>query len=792
MSDSRTLQPGQSVSAGRFTLVRALGRGGMGVVWLGQDTRLGEEVALKFLPPEVAADAVALNDLRRETARSHKLTHPNIIRIHDFHEQSDAAFISMEFVDGPTLSAYRLQQANQVLTWEQLAPLVQQLCAALDYAHGESVIHRDLKPANVMLDAKGRLKLADFGIAAVVSDSVSRISMLGTSGTLAYMSPQQLTGERPAATDDIYALGATLYELLTGKPPFYSGDITHQVLQKSPEPLEERLVALGIQNAIPGDVAALIMACLAKDPAQRPQSAAAVAGWIGLEARPNRWTESLVGDSSHEVSPSPPDESEPAIAAGLRFRASWIAAGAAGCLILGIVSWLFIAGLHKRANRGTASSPVQAGAPNAAPPLGSDVVTLFDGTSTAAWKGSKRETFPSASWSVEKDVLKTITLGPFGPAKENLVTRASFQNFELEFEWKLDPGGNSGVFYGGREFQLCDDERHPNGKVPESSCGSLCNILAPNSSKPPVPAGQFHQGKLVVNGSQVEHWLNGRKILEYDLASETFKAQVQTAKSKTAYLGSVAEICQGGEMPIILQNHTGTASFRNIRLRKLSAAAPTAANEGFESLFDGRDLSGWEGDPAVWSVKDGVINARATSPKSSLLIRENLAVSNFELRLSCRLVGDNAVSAIAGNIGVRCRCHPDATPAVTGYQMDFGVNAQANREIFAGPPRGILAKTGEKVLAQSGGEKGTVRVIGSVNTPDEIEAVFKSNDWNELTIIAQDNHLIYKINGLVAAELTDDDEAHRSMSGQLALKLWFNKGPVVAAQIKNIRFKPLK
>ena len=99
MSDSSLgmLAPGASVGGGRFTLVRALGRGGMGVVWLGQDTRLGEEVALKFLPPEVAADPVALNDLRRETSRSHRLTHPNIIRIHDFQEQSDGvAFISME------------------------------------------------------------------------------------------------------------------------------------------------------------------------------------------------------------------------------------------------------------------------------------------------------------------------------------------------------------------------------------------------------------------------------------------------------------------------------------------------------------------------------------------------------------------------------------------------------------------------------------------------------------------------------------------------------------------------
>ena len=187
------MQAGSKVGPGRFILIKELGRGGMGVVWLAQDTNLGEQVALKFLPPEVAADPVALNDLRRETVRSHRLTHPYIIRIHDFHQQPDGiAFISMEYVDGMTLSGWRLQQANQVFTWEQLAPLVQQLCAALEYAHGEGVIHRDLKPANVMLDRRGRVKLADFGIAAVVSDSVSRVSVRSsTGGTLAYMSLQR-------------------------------------------------------------------------------------------------------------------------------------------------------------------------------------------------------------------------------------------------------------------------------------------------------------------------------------------------------------------------------------------------------------------------------------------------------------------------------------------------------------------------------------------------------------------------------------------------------------------------
>ena len=295
MSEAMPLQPEQPFAQGRFVLVKRLGRGGMGEVWLARDERLKEPVALKFLPPEIRGDAGALDDLRRETARSHKLSHPNIVRIHDLHEDPDGtAFIVMEYIDGQTLAALRLEQPARVLSWEYLRPLVAQLCAALNYAHGENVIHRDLKPANIMVDARGRVKLADFGIAAVASDSMSRVSMRhSTSGTLPFMSPQQVAGKRPQATDDLYALGATLYELLTGKPPFYTGDLTHQVLHEAPEPMAERLAALGVQNDIPPDAAAIIMACLAKEPGQRPQSARVVAEWIGLGVVETPSTESL-------------------------------------------------------------------------------------------------------------------------------------------------------------------------------------------------------------------------------------------------------------------------------------------------------------------------------------------------------------------------------------------------------------------------------------------------------------------------------------------------------------------
>jgi uncharacterized delta-60 repeat protein len=278
------LAPGFLVGGGRYTLLRQIARGGMGVVWLAHDERLNESVALKFLSSAVRNDAVELARLRQETQRSRKLTHTNIIRIYDLYEApGEPAFISMEYVNGPNLWERMTQLPNRVFVWAELKPLVKQLCDALAYAHGERVIHRDLKPTNLMLAENQRLKLADFGLAAVAPQSApATVERRFGGGTLTHMSPQQLEGEAAAVTDDIYSLGATLYDLLCGRPPFSEGNIAHQLRHDAPPPLQERLAARGLENEVPSEVAAMIMACLAKDPAKRPQSVLAVAEWIGL------------------------------------------------------------------------------------------------------------------------------------------------------------------------------------------------------------------------------------------------------------------------------------------------------------------------------------------------------------------------------------------------------------------------------------------------------------------------------------------------------------------------------
>src|SRR5213596_3939569 len=226
----------------RYTLIKTLGRGGMGVVWLARDDELERDVAFKILPEVIIHDRAVLDDLKRETRRSLELTHKNIVRIYDFIHDQTSGCISMEYVDGDTLSNLRADKPHKVFEPDELKDWVSQLCDALDYAHNHArIVHRDLKPANLMVNQRGELKVSDFGIARSLGDSMSAITMQqGRSGTLSYMSPQQLEGERGTHLDDIYSLGASVYELLTSKPPFYAGNIDRQIREKIPPSITER------------------------------------------------------------------------------------------------------------------------------------------------------------------------------------------------------------------------------------------------------------------------------------------------------------------------------------------------------------------------------------------------------------------------------------------------------------------------------------------------------------------------------------------------------------------------
>lgn len=285
-SEVASFEPGRVVFS-RFVLESVLGRGGMSVVWKAYDKALNDQVALKFVPEAVRKDTTAFDDLVNEARRSRRLTHPNIVRVHDLERDDQAAAISLEFVDGETMSLRLFKKPERCFEPDEVVDVLVQLCSALDYAHNNvQVVHRDLKPGNLLVTSAGQVKISDFGIASSISHSLVRMhSDTGNSGTLQYMSPQQARGAQPAVTDDVYGLGTTIFEFLTGRPPFFSGDVMRQLMEEEPPSVLERRRQFGVGlGAIPDTWEETLSMCLAKHPADRPESVAEVARMLMLPA----------------------------------------------------------------------------------------------------------------------------------------------------------------------------------------------------------------------------------------------------------------------------------------------------------------------------------------------------------------------------------------------------------------------------------------------------------------------------------------------------------------------------
>lgn len=269
----------------RYRLKRLLGKGGYGTVWLAHDEELRMDVALKFLAEDILNDPGAVEDLRRETRNALRLSHPNIVRIQSWIVAPGVAAIVMEYIEGGTLRQFMNDRPAGCFDADHVTRWVRQLGEALEYAHTQAmVIHRDLKPINLMLDNAGSLRITDFGLSACISNTATRVTgARPPAGTLAYMSPQQILGQPPTASDDVYSLGATLFDVLTGTPPFYAGNILDQALKKLPPRMAERRAELGVRGTpVPENWERAINACLSKDARQRPPSVRAVMEMLEL------------------------------------------------------------------------------------------------------------------------------------------------------------------------------------------------------------------------------------------------------------------------------------------------------------------------------------------------------------------------------------------------------------------------------------------------------------------------------------------------------------------------------
>jgi eukaryotic-like serine/threonine-protein kinase len=328
------LSPGSRL--GPYEILALLGEGGMGAVYRAHDARLGRDVAVKVLREDVMGDGDRRARFIVEAKAASALNHPNIVTVHDIGSEGDVVYMVMELVDGRPLDA--LIAAGGQFSVAEVLRIGVQTADACAVAHGRQIIHRDLKPANVMLQADGRVKVLDFGLAKMIESAALEKSVTQTAagtilGTAAYMSPEQAEGKILDARSDIFSLGAVLYELSTGKRAFPGeshASVIAALLKEDPEPPEL------VRTDMPAELSRVIMRCLRKDPARRVQSMAdlrAALEELKEDLASGRLASGAVSTAAHRPHVASPAHST----AGWRFAA--IGAGVIIVALAGLLAW---------------------------------------------------------------------------------------------------------------------------------------------------------------------------------------------------------------------------------------------------------------------------------------------------------------------------------------------------------------------------------------------------------------------------------------------------------------------
>jgi serine/threonine-protein kinase len=263
-----SVQPGSSFGL-RYRVESLLGQGGMGAVYKAFDTELGRTVALKLVRPELAASLETMQRFKQELLLASKISHKNILRIHDLGDSDGTKFISMAFVDGSNLAG--VIERDGPLPLDRALKFTNQLCSALEAAHREGVVHRDLKPENILIDQADNLYVSDFGLAKSLAPEASSMTRVGQlMGTPRYMSPEQVEGKEVDQRSDLYSLGLILFEIYTAEVPF-RGESALQIMYQrvTADPKDPRT----LRRDLPDYLATIILKCLERDPANRYQSA---------------------------------------------------------------------------------------------------------------------------------------------------------------------------------------------------------------------------------------------------------------------------------------------------------------------------------------------------------------------------------------------------------------------------------------------------------------------------------------------------------------------------------------
>jgi serine/threonine protein kinase len=272
-TNSSILGEGGSVEKpmlGRYQIEKELGKGAMGVVYLGKDPKIGRVVAIKTMALSQEFEADELLEVKerffREAETAGRLSHPNIVTIYDAGEEHDLCYIAMELLKGKDLAPY--VKPDNLLSPEKAISIVVRVADALGYAHKQNIVHRDIKPANVMYEPEAdQVKVADFGIARITDSSKTKTGMV--LGTPSYMSPEQLSGKKVDGRSDLFSLAVSLYQLLCGKLPFEGDSMAQLMFKIANEPAPDILT---INSSLPPQIAVFLERAMAKDADQRFQT----------------------------------------------------------------------------------------------------------------------------------------------------------------------------------------------------------------------------------------------------------------------------------------------------------------------------------------------------------------------------------------------------------------------------------------------------------------------------------------------------------------------------------------
>lgn len=371
--------------------------------------------------------------------------------------------------------------------------------------------------------------------------------------------------------------------------------------------------------------------------------------------------------------------------------------------------------------------------------------TLFDGNILAGLRGYRMEGFPVKTWEVTPDYLKTI------PGRSvDLITEQVFEDFEFEFEWKVPPGGNSGVMYrvaeinaptyhSGPEYQVLDDTRHPDGRNPKTTSGSLYALIAPSDEKQLEAVGSWNKSRIVMENGQVEHWLNGKKVVEYEWNSSKVRELIRESK-----FAAWPEFMQQTSGHIAIQHHGEEAWFRNIRVRNLGTTPSNQLSKsekraGWKLLFDGSSTAHWRGigqedfPKKGWKVQDGVLLHQDDAGGGDIITREKF--SEFDFRFDWKI-------GPGGNSGVKYFIMEDRGAIGHEYQLldDAGpVDARDRNDHMTSSFYDVLPPSAQLPLKPSG-------------------------EWNQSRIVVRDDIVQHWLNGAMVLEYNlDSSEVKRAI-----------------------------